>query len=72
MLKKGDHFIIAGLGVQFALIMCMGFFGGRWLDAKFNASPWLMLLSCAAAFALALYILVKSARAAVDKEKNDK
>jgi F0F1-type ATP synthase assembly protein I len=66
MLKKKDHFIIAGLGIEFALIMCAGFFGGIWLDRRFNTAPWLLLAGCAAAFAVAMYILVKSARAAVD------
>ena len=68
MLKKNDHYVIAGLGVEFTLIMCIGFFGGRWLDKYFGTEPWLLLLSCALAFALAIYVLVKSARIAAGKE----
>jgi len=68
MLKKNDHYIIAGLGIEFTLIMCIGFFGGRWLDKRFSTEPWLMLLSCALAFALAVYVLVKSAQIAVKKD----
>ncbi|MDR1684017.1 MAG: AtpZ/AtpI family protein [Elusimicrobiota bacterium] len=64
MIEKGDHVLIAGLGMEFALTMSLGFFGGRWLDVKFATTPWLMLLCCALAFALAMYILIKSARAA--------
>ena len=78
MLKKNDNFIIAGLGVEFALIMCLGFFGGRWLDKRFDSSPLFLLVCCACAFALAIYIVVKSAKAAVsadimpaNKKKND-
>lgn len=69
MLKKGDHFIIAGLGVQFTLVMCIGFFGGRWLDRRFDTGPWLLLLCCCLAFALAVYLLVKSAKTAVGQDK---
>jgi len=68
MLKKSDHFIILGLGLEFAIIMCLGFFAGRWLDMRFGTKPWLLLLSCAAAFAMGLYMIVISARAAVGKE----
>ena len=68
MIQKGDHFIIAGLGIEFTIIMCLGFFGGRWLDNKFDTSPVFLLLCCAAAFALSIYILVVSAKAAVNKK----
>lgn len=68
MLKKSDHYIIAGLGVEFALVMCVGYFGGQWLDKRYNTAPWLLLLSCCAAFALALYLVVKSSRASVDAQ----
>ena len=68
MLKKGDHFIIAGLGVQFTLVMCLGFFGGRWLDKRFGTAPWLLAISCLAAFALAVYLLVKSAQMAAGQD----
>ena len=69
MLKKGDHFIIAGLGVQFTLVMCIGFFGGRWLDRRFGTEPRLLLLCCCLAFALAIYLLVKSAKTAAAREE---
>jgi F0F1-type ATP synthase assembly protein I len=32
-----------GLGIQLALAVIVFFFAGRWLDAKFGTSPWLML-----------------------------
>jgi F0F1-type ATP synthase assembly protein I len=71
MLNKKDNFITAGLGIQFALIMCLGFFGGQWLDERFDMSPLFLLLCCAAAFALGIYIIVKSAKiiAAATEEK---
>jgi F0F1-type ATP synthase assembly protein I len=66
MIKKSDNFIIAGLGVEFTLIMCLGFFGGRWLDGRFDTSPLFLLLCCSIAFALAIYAVVKSAKIVVN------
>jgi F0F1-type ATP synthase assembly protein I len=68
MTQKGDHFLIAGLGVEFALIMALGCFAGRWLDNKFGSSPVFLLVCCVLAFALAVYLLVKSAKATVEKK----
>ncbi|MDR0953708.1 MAG: AtpZ/AtpI family protein [Elusimicrobiota bacterium] len=67
MIQKGDHILIAGLGIEFAIIMCLGFFAGRWIDLRLNSSPWGLLVCCAAAFALGLYLLTKTAQNAVKK-----
>jgi ATP synthase protein I len=32
------------LGLEIVLSVMIGFFGGRWLDARFGAAPWLSLL----------------------------
>jgi hypothetical protein len=32
------------LGLEIVLSVMFGFFGGRWLDAKFDTAPWLSLL----------------------------
>lgn len=61
--------LIAGLGVQFAIIMCIGSFGGYYLDKKFGTLPVFILTGSVLAFALALYIMVRSAKAYVDKEQ---
>ena len=41
------------LGLEIVLSVMIGFFGGRWLDAKLGATPWLSLVGfavgCAAA-----------------------
>ena len=41
------------LGLEIVLSVMIGFFGGRWLDARFGVRPWLSLLGfffgCAAA-----------------------
>lgn len=68
MISKQDHLLIAGLGIQFAVIMCIGSFGGYYLDKKLGTLPLFILAGSALAFALALYIMVRSAKAYVDKE----
>ena len=60
MIKKEDHILIAGLGIQFAVIMCIGAFGGYYLDKKFGTMPIFILGGSVAAFALAIYIMVRS------------
>ena len=69
MIKKEDHILIAGLGIQFAVIMCIGAFGGYYLDKKFGTMPIFILAGSALAFALAIYIMVRSAKAYVYKGK---
>lgn len=36
--------LYAGAGLQFALPLLAGLFGGQWLDRRFGTGPWLMLL----------------------------
>ncbi len=67
MIQKGDHLIIAGLGLEFATVMCLGFFGGYFLDKKYNTSPLFTLALSAAAFALGVYLVVKAAKQSVEK-----
>ena len=70
MIRKEDHIIIAGVGIQFAVIMCIGAFGGYYLDKKFDTIPVFILTGSVAAFALAIYIMVRSAKAYVYKGTN--
>ena len=67
MIKKEDHILIAGLGIQFAVIMCIGAFGGYYLEKKCGTMPIFILGGSVAAFALAIYIMVRSAKADVYK-----
>ncbi len=67
MIQKGDHLIIAGLGLEFATVMCLGFFGGYFLDKKYHTAPVFTLALSAAAFALGIYLVVKAAKQAVNK-----
>lgn len=32
------------LGLEIVLSICLGFFGGRWLDGKLGTEPWLSVL----------------------------
>ncbi len=32
------------LGLEIVLSVMIGFFGGRWLDAKFGTEPWISLV----------------------------
>lgn len=66
MIQKGDHLIIAGLGLEFATVMCIGFFGGYFLDKKYNTTPIFTLALSALAFALGIYLVVKAAKQTVN------
>ena len=69
-ISKKDFALSTALGVEFALIMCLGTFGGWWLDKKLNTFPWLILISSMLAFAFAIFVLLKHAKA-VSREKNN-
>ena len=72
MINKQDYILAAGLGIEFTVVMCACFFGGRWLDKYFGTSPWLLLAGCALAFALGLYRIVIAAKKAVAKTEQGK
>lgn len=63
-ISKKDLAISTALGAEFALIMCLGTFGGWWLDKKINTFPWFLLLGAGLGFVFALYVLVMHAKAA--------
>lgn len=63
-ISKKDFVLISTLGVEFALIMCLGAFGGFWLDKKINTFPWFILVGSCVGFAFALFVLIKHAQAA--------
>lgn len=69
-ISKKDFALSTALGIEFALIMCLGTFGGWWLDKKLNTFPWLILISSMLAFAFAIFVLLKHAKA-VSREKNN-
>ncbi len=48
------------LGIELAGIVVLFFFLGRWLDARFGTSPWLMIGSLTAGVAVGLYQFVRT------------
>jgi ATP synthase protein I len=46
---------LAGIGVQFALVLIAFLFGGRWLDAKLGTEPWLLMAGVFVGFGLSVY-----------------
>ena len=68
IITKKDFILISTLGIEFALIMCLGTFGGLWFDRKLNTFPYLILTGSFIAFAFALYVLVMHAKATTRSE----
>ncbi len=60
-MRKEDHLIITGLGLEFCLIMCVGFFAGYFLDKKWDTLPYFTLVGAFCGFSLGLYILINTA-----------
>lgn len=60
-MRKEDHIIAIGLGIEFCLIMLIGTYAGYFLDNKFDTSPLCVLLGVACSFSIGLYILLKTA-----------
>lgn len=60
-MRKEDHLIITGLGLEFALITCVGFFAGYFLDKKWDTLPYFTLVGAFCGFSLALYVLINTA-----------
>lgn len=49
----------AGAGVQFGLTICLFALLGRWLDGRFDTSPWLLILGVLVGFGGGTYSLLK-------------
>ena len=49
-ISKKDFALTTALGMEFALIMCLGTFGGYYLDKKINTFPLCLLVGAALAF----------------------
>lgn len=66
----GEQLKIAGrvgaIGIELGLALCVGYFGGRWLDGQLGTGPWLMWAGAViglAAGAKSLYQLTRKTRA---------
>lgn len=66
----------SALGLEMGLSVALGFFGGRWLDARLGTKPYLAItgfaLGIVAAF-LALYRVGRNVQRQLDRDaKNDR
>jgi ATP synthase protein I len=64
----------ATLGLEFALSVLVGLFGGRWLDARLGTAPWLAVVGFGfgvAAGARAIYRAARAANLAAEREGDE-
>ena len=53
---------MSGVGLEFAIAICLCGGVGYWLDRTFNTLPWLLLAGLAVGFAAGLFLLVRAGR----------
>ncbi|MBV8781436.1 MAG: AtpZ/AtpI family protein [Phycisphaerae bacterium] len=62
-------------GLEVAIGVGIGYFGGNWFDHRFNSKPWGLLVGVLLGCAAGLYLLIKEATASekrdVAKDKRD-
>ena len=64
---------MAGIGVQFIVVLLAFLYAGKWLDARLGTSPWLLMLGVFLGFGLSLlYIYRKLAIDPKDPRKGGK
>lgn len=65
---------VGTIGIELGLAICLGYFGGRWLDGQLGSGPWLMWVGLAlglAAGAKSLYQLTRKTRAQLDSDATE-
>jgi len=50
------------VGIEIALCLVIGYFGGNWLDGKFHSTPWLKWIGFGAGIGAAIKALVRVTR----------
>ncbi|WP_420126676.1 AtpZ/AtpI family protein [Longimicrobium sp.] len=56
--RKGggqDPAQLAGIGLQFALVLVAFLFAGKWLDERLGTEPWLMMAGVFLGFGLSVF-----------------
>ncbi len=53
----------SSLGIEMGLAILLGVLAGRWLDQKFDSSPWLLLLCLGFGVAAAFNAILRVSRA---------
>jgi F0F1-type ATP synthase assembly protein I len=57
------------LGIFFGVAVCLGYFGGRWLDGKWHTQPWLGLAGLLIGVAAGFRELYRLSKQALDEER---
>ena len=59
MQDKDNYWKYAQIGLELAVSVMAGFWGGYWLDKKLGTAPWLMLVGAAGGMAGGFYLVVR-------------
>lgn len=59
---------LAGIGLQFGIVLVAFLFAGRWLDERLGTEPWLLMGGVFVGFALSTYWMYRRLTAG-DREK---
>lgn len=59
------------VGIEIALCLVIGYFGGDWLDGKFHSTPWLKWIGFGAGIGAAVKALVRVTRSYKKSLKDD-
>jgi len=57
--EKDNYWSYAQIGLELAVAVLAGFWGGYWLDKKLDSAPWLMLFGAAAGMAGGFYLVAR-------------
>ena len=58
----------SSLGIFFGLAIVLGYFGGRWLDGKWNTTPWLSMVGLFIGIAAGFRELYRMAKSGMKDE----
>lgn len=53
---------LSTVGIELALSIALGFFGGRWLDGKFGTEPWIQWIGFGFGLAAGFKSLIQATR----------
>jgi len=59
------------VGIEVAVAIAIGYFGGHWLDGKLHTGPWLTIVGFAAGIGAAIKALVRVTRAYQKKNQDE-
>lgn len=59
------------IGIFFGVAICIGFFGGRWIDDRFHTQPWFSLVGLFIGIAAGFRELYRLAKQGMKDERNN-